>query len=276
MSRQFTAIIVDDESLARQGLSLKLGLDARFKVVELCRSGEEALKAIEQYQPDVAFLDIEMPGVTGLQLAEQLVVSDRVSPKIVFVTAFSDFALRAFEFEAFDYLLKPISDERLAACLEKLVMSFSTKDIVLQHQKLDEMLGRKTGNSIGALLHNLEVSNSVSMHELQQTVSLKSGSDWIRVKLDNILWIEAAGDYMCVYTQDGTHIIRQTLKQFEQELDMQRFPRVNRSAIINLSHMLKLAANANGEYVVHLTSDIKVKVGRKYRFNLDKITGGGI
>lgn len=271
MSRQLTAIIVDDEPLAREGLMLRLNEDLRFDVLEQCSSAQHALNAIEQFRPDVAFVDIEMPGLSGLELAEILAKEPSDTPKIVFVTAFREFALNAFEFQAFDYLLKPFSDARLANCLTKLAESFCDSDVVLQHRKLDKLLNRKTGNSIDGFIRNLETSSGGSLTELQQTVSMKSGSQWIRVKLDDIAWIEAAGDYMCVHTIDGTHIIRKTLKQFELELCPQLFSRVNRSSMINLSKLQKLTPNSNGEYVAQLASGDSVKVSRKYKFKLDEL-----
>jgi len=271
MSRQLTAIIVDDERLAREGLMIRLNGDVRFEVVAQCPSAHHALIAIEQFQPDIAFVDIEMPGLSGLELAEQLSKNTTPVPKVVFVTAFREFALNAFEFQAFDYLLKPFSDDRLASCLSKLVESFFDSDVVQQHLKLDELLSRKTGNSIDGFIRNLEVTSGGSMSELQRTVSMKSGSEWIRVRLDDISWIEAAGDYMCVHTLEGTHIIRKTLKQFEQELDPNLFPRVNRSAMINLSQLKRLTPNSNGEYLAQLTSGDSVKVSRKYKFKLEEL-----
>jgi two-component system LytT family response regulator len=275
MSRQLTAIVVDDERLAREGLMLRLNDDDRFDVVAQCQSAHHALDAIEKFQPDIAFVDIEMPGLSGLELAELLSKNTMPAPKVVFVTAFREFAFNAFEFYAFDYLLKPISDDRLASCLSKLVKSFFDSDVVLQHLKLDELLSRKTGNSIDGFIRNLEVTTGGSMSELQRTVSMKSGSEWIRVRLDDISWIEAAGDYMCVHTLEGTHIIRKTLKQFEQELDPNLFPRVNRSAMINLSKLKRLTPNSNGEYLAQLTSGDSVKVSRKFKFKLEELRKRG-
>jgi two-component system LytT family response regulator len=275
MSRQLTAIIVDDERLAREGLRLRLNDDDRFDVVAQCPSAHHALDVIEQFQPDIAFVDIEMPGLSGLELAELLSKNTSAVPKVVFVTAFREFALNAFEFRAFDYLLKPFSDDRLASCLSKLADSFFDSDVVLQHLKLDELLSRKTGNSIDGFIRNLEVTSGGSMSELQRTVSMKSGSDWIKVRLDDITWIEAAGDYMCLHTSEGTHIIRKTLKQFEQELDPTLFPRVNRSAMINLSKLKRLTPNSNGEYLAQLTSVDSVKVSRKFKFKLEELRKRG-
>jgi two-component system LytT family response regulator len=275
MSRQLTAIIVDDERLAREGLRLRLNDDDRFDVVAQCPSAHHALCAIEQFQPDIAFVDIEMPGLSGLELAELLSKNTSAVPKVVFVTAFREFALNAFEFRAFDYLLKPFSDDRLASCLSKLADSFFDSDVVLQHLKLDELLSRKTGNSIDGFIRNLEVTSGGSMSELQRTVSMKSGSEWIRVRLDDITWIEAAGDYMCLHTSEGTHIIRKTLKQFEQELNPTLFTRVNRSAMINLSKLKRLTPNSNGEYLAQLISGDSVKVSRKFKFKLEELRKRG-
>jgi two-component system LytT family response regulator len=268
-------IIVDDEPLAREGLSLRLKVRNEIEVLAMCKSAEEAMLSIEFNMPDVIFLDIEMPGITGLELAQQLVHDQSRSmnkmPKIVFVTAYREFALNAFDFQAFDYLLKPFSDARLDDCINKLQRAFSHDTAARQYQKLDDLLHRKTGSSVNGLMCNLEVSSQAPLSELQQTISLKSGSEWLRIKINSILWIEAAGDYMCVHTQDGNHIIRKTLKQFEQELDSKHFPRVNRSAIVNMSKLIKLTPNSNGEYIAQLSTGDLIKVSRKYKFQLDEL-----
>ena len=271
MNRVLTAVVVDDESLAREGLSFRLQADGRIQVVTECQSATEAIEAIHNLQPDIVFLDIEMPGMSGLELAKQLTLHPSRPIKIVFVTAFREFAINAFDFKAFDYLLKPFCDERLNRCIENLFDAFTQSDLLEQHKKLGVLLNRKTGNSIDGLLHNLEVAAQSSLNDLQQTISLKNGSEWLRVKLDSIAWIEAAGDYMCVHTLEGTHIIRKTLKQFEQELDQKRFPRVNRSAMVNIHKLMKLTPNSNGEYVAQLSTGDRVKVSRKYKFRLDEL-----
>ncbi|MFT4938559.1 MAG: two-component system LytT family response regulator [Paraglaciecola sp.] len=273
--RRLTVIIVDDESLAREGLCLRLQQYPNISVLAACESATDALITIGDMQPDIVFLDIEMPVLSGLELAQQLFLKSQSGgfevPKIVFVTAFQEFALNAFDFEALDYLLKPFPEKRLQLCLDKLHRAFSQGEVVRRHQELDKLLNRKTGNSIDGFIHNLEVSAAAPLDELQQTISLKSGSEWVRVRLDSILWIEAAGDYMFVHTQEGNHIIRKTLKQFEDELDMRYFPRVSRSAIVNLGKLSKLTPNSNGEYIAHLNSGEHIKVSRKYKFKLDEL-----
>ncbi|MFT6270177.1 MAG: two-component system LytT family response regulator [Alphaproteobacteria bacterium] len=271
MSTPITAMIVDDESLAREGLILRLQETTCIKVISSCASAKEAQLAIDTYTPDVIFLDIEMPGMSGIEFARWLHDYAKIPSKIVFVTAYREFALNAFEFEAFDYLLKPFADERFEACVVKLQKTFKQRSVVEEHQQLNKLLVSKTGNSINTFMHNLQQAEPGKISEMQQTISLKSGTQWLRVRLDTIFWIEAAGDYMCVHTQDGTHIIRKTLKEFENELLAKEFIRANRSAIVNLTKITKLTPNSNGEYIAMLTSGDNVKVTRKYKLQLDEL-----
>lgn len=271
MNPPITAMIVDDESLAREGLILRLQDIPFMKVISSCASAKEAQLAIETYVPDVIFLDIEMPGMSGIDFAKWLRDHVKSASKIVFVTAYKEFALNAFDFEAFDYLLKPFADDRFESCLTKLKKSFQERSVVNEHQQLDKLLVSKTGNSISTFMHNLQQAESGKISEMQRTISLKSGTQWLRVKLDTIFWIEAAGDYMCVHTQEGTHIIRKTLKEFESDLVANEFIRANRSAIINLTKVTTLTPNSNGEYIAVLTSGDKVKVTRKYKLQLDEL-----
>lgn len=264
-------MIVDDEPLAREGLMLHLNATGCIRVISACASANDAKLALEHYAPDVIFLDIEMPGLSGIDFAQWLQINAQNPPKIVFVTAFQEFAIKAFEFEAFDYLLKPFAEERFSACIDKLKVAFSESAVVEEHKKLGELLVRKTGNSLNTFIQDLAISEPGKLKEMEQTISLKSGTHWLRVQLSSINWIEAAGDYMCVHTQDGTHIIRKTLKQFEDDLTHKQFVRVNRSAIINLTKMKKLTPNSNGEYFALLTCGDTVKVTRNYKLQLDEL-----
>jgi two-component system LytT family response regulator len=263
-------LVVNDEPLARERLSLHLSSRPNIKIIGCCNNAKNALLVIEHSQPDVIFLDLELPGMSGLELAQQLRAQDNLT-KLIFVSPFRKFALEAFECKAEDYLLKPFSDERLDQCINNVLQACKAGQIMGQYQKLDELLHRKTGSSIENLIHNLEVSTQSQLSECLQVISLKCGSEWVRVRLDSILWIEAAGDYMCVHTQDGSHIIRKTLKQLECELDNRHFLRVSRSAMVNINKLTRLTPNSNGEYLAHLCSGEQVKVGRKYRFHLDEI-----
>ena len=271
MNRKMTAMIIDDEPLAREGLILSIQDTDCMEVVGSSASASEALLCIKKLQPDVVFLDIEMPGMSGVEFAKWMHENLHYTFKIVFVTAFKEFALSAFEFEAFDYLLKPFANDRFENCLQKLRKAFGQNELAKEHKKLDELLVRKTGNSINNFMQQLENAEPGKLNESNTTISLKSGTQWLRVKLASILWIEAAGDYMCVHTQEGTHIIRKTLKNFQDELDASVFVRVSRSAIINLSRLCKLTPNSNGEYIASLSSGDKIKVTRKYKLQLAEL-----
>lgn len=268
---QISTIIVDDEPLAREGLAIRMKAFDDFNVLAECANGLEALEVICGSQPDVVFLDIEMPGLNGLELIKSLNQQNIALPKIVFVTAFPDFAIQAFDQQAFDYLLKPFSEERLTICLEQLRNDHLQNQALSKQQKLDRLLYNKTGRSLDGFINTLEHSKHTNLDELQQTISLKSGTEWLRIRLDSILWIEAAGDYMCVHTREGTHIIRKTLRQFENELDKQNFPRISRSAIVNLNKVSKFTPNSNGEYIAHLSTGDQVKVSRLYKMKLDEL-----
>lgn len=269
-----SVIIVDDESLARKGLAMRLAEVDDFSVIAQCENGQRALQVISENQPDVVFLDIEMPGLSGIELMSMLQKQPGVKPKVVFVTAFKDFAVKAFEIKAFDYLLKPFSEQRLNSCLDNLRHAFIEHNALDKQDKLNQLLSRKTGKSLDGFMHSLEQGPQANLSEMQQTISLKSGTEWLRVKIESIGWIEAAGDYMCVHTAEETHIVRKTLRQFEQELDSTTFPRVNRSTIVNLSKVTRLTPNSNGEYIATLSTGDEIKVSRKYKLKLDELNSG--
>jgi two-component system LytT family response regulator len=272
MNKIIKAMIVDDEPLAREGLIMRLQTNEHIDIIASCASANEAKLTIAQLMPDVIFLDIEMPGMSGIDLARWLQANVEGTCKIVFVTAYREFALNAFDFEAFDYLLKPFGDERLEACVGRLIKLQQEGELAQKHRELDELVVSKTGNSLTAFMQNLETAVPGRVSEMQKTISLKSGTEWLRVKLDSIFWIEAAGDYMCVHTQEGTHIIRKTLKQFQDELDSMLFKQVNRSAIINTGKLSKLTPNSNGEYMALLSSGDSVKVSRKYKLLFNELS----
>ncbi|MDT0582125.1 LytR/AlgR family response regulator transcription factor [Brumicola blandensis] len=272
MNQKIKAMIVDDEPLAREGLIMRLQTNEHIDIIASCASANEAKLTIAQLMPDVIFLDIEMPGMSGIDLARWLQANVEGTCKIVFVTAYREFALNAFDFEAFDYLLKPFADERLEACVGRLIKLQQEGELAQKHRELDELVVSKTGNSLNAFMQNLETAVPGRVTEMQKTISLKSGTEWLRVKLDSIFWIEAAGDYMCVHTQEGTHIIRKTLKQFQGELDSMLFKQVNRSAIINTAKLSKLTPNSNGEYMALLSSGDSVKVSRKFKLLFDELS----
>lgn len=269
MSEPIKVVVVDDEPLARQGLQLRLEVHSDIEVVEQAHDGLDALQVILACQPDVVFVDIEMPRLNGLDLIEKLQGQCSKLPYVVFITAHDDFACQAYEKSATDYLLKPVSNDRLSVCLDKIKAKMREAKDLEQCAHLDTLLQRKTGHSLTHFIESLE-QQPQTPHE-SDILSVKSGTEWIRVRLDTLNWIEAAGDYMCLHTSDGQLIIRKTLKELEQQLNKKHFPRVNRSAIVNVEKVTKLTPNSNGEYIAQLVTGDKVKVGRKYRTNVAEL-----
>jgi len=266
-----SAIVVEDKAVIDRCLTPRLTAFENINVLAHCDNQKCGYSYILDYQPDVVFVDIEMLGASGIELLDKLNGAIVPLPKIVFVAASSEFAMQAFEYKVFDYLLKPISNCRLKACLDRLGNALLENQALLAQTKLNQLLCSKTGKSLDGFMQCLEHSKQATLTDLQQTISIKSGTQWLRIKLENILWIEAAGDYMCIHTLDETHIVRKTLRQFEAELDKRCFPRINRSSIINLNQITHLTPNSNGEYMARLVSGVELKVSRKYKLKLSAL-----
>lgn len=266
-----SALIVDDEQLARLGLEKRLAAFPQINVLSQCSNGNEALRQVKLHQPDVIFLDIQMPGLDGLELTKTLQSENLGIPQIVYVTGHKDFACEAFDFEPLDYLLKPFDHQRMEKCIVRLEERINQIKAFQRQNQLVDLLARKTGSTVDGLINNLEKNHNCKLADVSSVISLKSGTEWVRITLQDIIWIEAVGDYMCVHTVDGQQIIRKTLKELEQELDGEYFPRVNRSAIINVNQVERYTPNSNGEYVAHLHSGEQIKVSRKYKFRLSEL-----
>lgn len=270
-------LIADDELLARRGLEARLAGFSHLNILSQYANGLDTFEGIKQHRPDAVFLDIEMPGMTGIELLNALRAEDLPLPYIVFTTAHKSFALDAFNYEPCDYLLKPVDNKRLELCLSRIEKNVVQQEALEFNDRLRGLVTKKTGKTLDGFIENLEHSNNCQLSDLQNYVSFKSGTEWIKLALDDIAWIEAVGDYMCLHLLDtnqnkSQQIIRKTMKQLEADLDTSRFPRVNRSAMINVCKLDKLTPNSNGEYYAHLKCGDSVKVSRKYKYKLDELT----
>lgn len=268
MDNKITTILVDDEPLARKGLAIRLGEFADIELIAQCSNGDEALNAIEQQKPQLVFLDIQMPGKTGFDVLKELQQRLPVEelPIIVFATAYDQYALKAFEFHALDYLLKPVDDDRLAECIEKIRDKMNSQQTTEHQQKLVSMMAKLTGSDQQAILQSLADGEDIAVKEYSAFLAVKDVGETTRLPVKNLVWIDAAGDYMCVHCNDGeTHILRKTMKQLEQELDPARFIRVHRSVIVNSSEVAKVLTLTSGEYVIQLTNGHEIRVSRSYR-----------
>ena len=259
-----TALVVDDEKLAREGLALRLKELGSVEILEQCENGRTALRAIAALEPDVVFLDIQMPGVTGFELISR--IQGDAMPMVVFVTAFDAFAVDAFQVYAVDYLLKPVEQDRLESavnrCLERKAEQASSVD----KQKLLKMVVSLSGRSEGAI-RDVLLTGDV-LNKQTDRLAIKDGSSTSFVPIREIDWIDAAGDYMCVHVGSETHIMRVTMKELEARLDSSVFQRVHRSTIVNVDRVVKASSHVNGEYYLSLRSGATLKMSRSYK---DKI-----
>ncbi|MDG5488598.1 LytTR family DNA-binding domain-containing protein [Sphingomonas sp. BGYR3] len=253
-------ILVDDEPLAIQGLELRLQAHEDVEIVEKCGNGREAIRAIKTHKPDLVFLDIQMPGFDGFSVVQGLMEVE--PPLFVFVTAYSDHAIRAFEAQAFDYLVKPVEESRLADTLERVRQRLTEKRGSAEVEKLKEVLAEVAPDAVEGLNVGSDAPESSRYERL---INIKDRGQIFRVDVDSIESVEAAGDYMCIKTADNTLILRQTMKDLEKRLDPRRFQRVHRSTIVNLDLVKQVKPHTNGECFLVLDSGAQVKVSRSYR-----------
>ena len=270
MNRTIRALVVDDESLAREALLVMLGGDPEIEVIAECRNGKEAVTAIREKSPDVVFLDVQMPEMDGFQVVAE--VGAARMPVTIFVTAYDRHALRAFEAHALDYLLKPFDHDRFDAALQR------AKTFVRQ-QKLGEI-----SESLFAVLQDLKSKNvktpaekddrkpeGAAHQEPLERVVIKSGGRIYFLKTAEIDWVEGAGDYLTLHSGSQTHLIRETMGNFHAKLDPQKFLRIHRSTIVNIERIKDIRPLYKGEYVITLTSGVGLKASRGYRHELRQL-----
>jgi two-component system LytT family response regulator len=266
MENPLKTIIVDDESLARRGLKHRLKDVNDVEIVAEAANGREALKLIRERNPDLVFLDIQMPGMDGFDVLRALAPGEL--PAIVFVTAFDDYAIKAFEAHALDYLLKPIEDSRLTEALDRVRGHRERKRAVEHRKSLLELVGQITGQPVGSMREL--AARGVDKLKRKETpkLAIRDGGRTTWVKQEDIEWIDAAGDYMCVHAEGETYIMRMTMKQLENELDSTILQRVHRSTIVNVKRVREMQAHINGEYFLTLNGGHTVKLSRSYKEKL--------
>lgn len=253
-------ILVDDESLAIQGMELRLEPHEDVEIIETCQNGREAIRAIKTHKPDLVFLDIQMPGFDGFSVVQGMMEIE--PPLFIFVTAYSDHAIRAFEAQAVDYLMKPVDPDRLADALDRVRQRLSEKRQVQEVERLREVLAEVAPQAMSDFSTE-DDGHAASRYE--KLINIKDRGQIFRVDVDSIERIDAAGDYMCIYTADNSLILRETMKDLEKRLDPRNFQRVHRSTIVNLSQVRQVKPHTNGECFLVLESGAQVKVSRSYR-----------
>ena len=271
MPGRIRSIIVDDEPLARRGLELRLHAFADFEIVAQCANGREAVDAVAEHAPDLMFLDIEMPGIDGFEVLRR--VPQTSMPMVVFVTAFDRYAIEAFDAHALDYLLKPLVDERLERTIAHVRDQFAQRKSLRHREQLVALLASVTG--AGQLDPEELIARGTTglPRRFPEVIPIRLGRETVRLPVGSIDWVDAAGDYMCVHAEGRTHVVRATMKQFEERLDPVDFQRIHRSTIVNLRRIRKLRPHTNGEYFLTLEGGHELKLSRSYRDRLERILG---
>lgn len=267
-----STVIVDDEALSRRGIEIRLLATPDFQVVAQCSNGREALAAVTQHKPDVLFLDIQMPGMSGFDVLAHL--PQESLPVVVFVTAYDQYAIRAFEAHAVDYLLKPVDDGRFNAALQRVRGQVQSRAAATQRDRLVQIIAELTGSGELALDELLARGPRAAESRRPGILPIRQGRETVRVAIDSIQWIDAAGDYMCIHAEGNTYILRGTMKELEEVLDPKLFQRVHRSTIVNLSLVKSLRAHMNGEYFLTLEGGHELKLSRTYRDKVEYFLTG--
>ena len=255
MAAKIRTLIVDDEPLARRNLRVLLERDPQIEILDECRNGREAIKAIKSVSPDLIFLDIQMPEMDGFDVLE------RVGPEhiqgIIFVTAFDQYALKALDVHALDYLLKPFDDERFARALERAKAQIAAREI----NKLSERLL--------SLLEQRESDRRGSQPDYLMRLMIKASSRVMLLKVDEIDFIEADGNYAKLHVGRKTHLLREKMNDLEGRLDPARFVRIHRSINVNLDRIREMHPHFNGDYVVVLEDGRQLRLSRTRREQLE-------
>jgi two-component system LytT family response regulator len=255
--RKLRTLLVDDEALSRRGLELRLRVANDIEIVGQCSNGREALIAIREQRPDLVFLDIQMPGLSGFDVLAQL--QPHELPMVVFVTAYDRFAVQAFEARAIDYVLKPVDDARLGATLAHVRELNEQRVAVTERNQLVNLLADLRGSS------EIEAGEAPDGGNAPHWLPIRNGRETVRVPVQAIEWVDAAGDYLCIHADGHTHILRATMREMENLLDPRLFQRVHRSTIVNLTRVKSLRAHMNGEYFLRLEGGQELKLSRTYR-----------
>ena len=236
------------------------------EIIGEARNGREALKLIEEHAPDLVFLDIQMPGMDGFDVLRAL--PDDNIPTIVFVTAFDNYAIKAFEANALDYVLKPIDDKRLADALNRVRNIRDQKQAAEHTQSLLQLVGRITGETISSMAELSARGVDKLKKKEPPRLAIKDSGNTTWLPQADIDWIDAAGDYMCVHSAGETHILRMTMKKLEQQLDPEILQRIHRSTIVNVKQVREMQAHINGEYFLTLKNGHTLKLSRSYKDKL--------
>jgi two-component system LytT family response regulator len=262
--RSLSACIVDDEELARRGIRSRLSGHDDITVAAECESGREAVEAIQTHDLDLVFLDVQMPGLDGFDVIDE--VGTDAMPVVIFVTAYDEHALRAFDVHALDYLLKPLDEERFTEALAHARARIAEQDAGQFEDRLSDLLSGLDGNGLPG-----------PENAPRDRFVVKSGGRVRFVKTEAVEWVEAAGDYVQLHTADQKHLLRETMTEMEEALPPDQFLRIHRSTIVNVDFLREMRPyGSNGEYTAILCDGTERKLSRTYRDNVDAFFDGAL
>jgi two-component system LytT family response regulator len=248
-------ILVDDEPLGRERIRTLLKELADFELLAECTDGREAIEAVHEHEPDLIFLDVQMPELDGFEVIESLAPELRESmPSVIFVTAFDQYALRAFEVHALDYLLKPFDGERFAEAIDR------ARAQIARHREGDAK------STMMEMIQQLRKDRG----PLKRFV-VKSAGRVVFLRVEEIDWIEAAGNYLKIHVGADTHLLRETMGSLEKRLDPDHFVRIHRSTMVSVDRIRELQPAFHGDFVVILRDGTQLAMSRGYRDKLEHL-----
>jgi len=245
-------VIVDDEPIAREGIRTQFATDPAVEIVAECGDGLEAVETIRELSPDLLFLDVQMPGMSGFEVMQTVGVD--VVPAVIFVTAYDKYALQAFDVNAVDYLLKPFDAERFQKAFQRALVQIQ----------------RRTTDAINENLKALLASIKPGARYLERLV-VKSKGRIFFLPVSEIDWIESADNYVSLHAGRETHLIRETLTSLETKLNPEEFLRIRHSAIVNVKRIRELRPLFKGEYEIVLQNSTKLTSSRRYRQRVEEL-----
>jgi len=265
------SFVVDDEPLAREGLEIRLEALDDVVVAGSFGNARAALEAVRSDPPHVLFLDVQMPGLDGFEMLGELAPGER--PVVVFVTAYDEYAVRAFEERAVDYLLKPVEEDRLADAVEQARRQIKHQQVEELGPKLRGLLETLDDPGGGEASDTSETGASDTEPDRPERIAVRTRGRVVMVRPEEIDYVEGAGDYVELHTENDTHLHRETMERMEKRLASYGFQRIHRSTIVNLDRVEALTTDTHGSYHVCLQDGPRLKLSRSYRESFEEAIG---
>ena len=262
------ALLVDDEPLAREGMRMHLASEPDIQIAGEAADGVQAVEAIRALRPDLVFLDVQMPEVDGLQVVER--IGPGAMPAVIFVTAYHEHAVRAFELHAVDYLLKPVREERLRSALARARLHLATRSEQTLAARLEALVEdfRTLRAQVDSKADPVDANGGTPARKFAAWISVAGRNSTQLVRVEDVDWFEAEGNYVRLHVGTTNHLIRSTLRGMADQLDPATFIRIHRSTIVNVNRIREVQPWFGGDYIANLHDGRQLRVSRSYRDQL--------